>query len=84
MFSSSSIPRDYIFLQEPCRIFVDWPTWLESPISHSVNSDVQIYFIYLPSHAELLLFIFIAFRFLDSVMNYGRSKHVIKVNDFDR
>jgi hypothetical protein len=84
MFSFSSISRDYISLQEPSQIFVDRPAWLESPISHSVNSDVEIYFIYLMFHTALLLFIFIAFRVLDSSMNYGQSKHVIKVNNFDR
>jgi hypothetical protein len=58
--------------------------WLESPISHFANSDIQIYFIYLLSHTVLLLFIFIVFRVLDSIMSYGRSKHAIKVNYFDR
>jgi hypothetical protein len=84
MVSFSSISRDYISLQEPCQIFVDWSAWFESPISHSVNSDVQIYFLYLMSHTALLWFIFIDFRVLDSIMSYGRSKHVFKVNDFDR
>jgi hypothetical protein len=60
------------------------PALFELPISHSVNSDVQIYFIYLMSHTALLWFIFIALRVLDGIMSYGRSKHVIKVNDFDR
>jgi hypothetical protein len=84
MFWFSSISRDYIPLQEPYQIFVDQPASLESPISHSVNSDGQIYFIYLTSHTALLLFIFIAFRVLDSIMSYGQSKHVIKVNGFNR
>jgi hypothetical protein len=83
MFLFSSIPRDYISLQKPCRMFVDGLAWLESPISHSVNSDVQIYFIYLTSHVALLLFIFISFRVLNSIRSYGRSKYVIKVNDID-
>jgi hypothetical protein len=71
---------------KPCYTFVGRPAWLELTISHSVNYDVQIYFLYLTFHTALLLllFIFITFRALDSIMSYGRSKHVIKVNDFDR
>jgi hypothetical protein len=84
MFLYSSISMDSIYMQEPCQIFLDRPAWHESPISHSVNSDVQIYFIYLTSHTALLWFIFITFRVLDSIMTYGRSKHMMKVDEFDR
>jgi hypothetical protein len=82
--SFSSISRDYIALPAPCQIFMDRSTWLESSISRSPASDVQIHFIDLICHTALLLLIFIPFRDLDRIMSYDQSKRVIKVDTFDR
>jgi hypothetical protein len=40
--------------------------------------------LYLMCHIALLLLKFIAFRVLDSVVNYDQSKRVMKVDGFDR
>jgi hypothetical protein len=65
--------RDYISLHAPCRIFVDRPAWLESPISHSINSDVQIHFAYLTSQTVLLLLIFVSLPNILLPLIYGHS-----------
>jgi hypothetical protein len=84
MFSFSSISRDYISLQAPCQTFIDRPVWLESSISRSLASDVQIYFIYLMCHTALLFFMFIVFCVLQSIVNYDQSERVMKFNGLDR
>jgi hypothetical protein len=84
MFSFSSISRDYMPLQVPCHMVVDWSAWFESSIPRSLESDVQIHFIYLMCHAALMLLIFLSFCVLDSIVSYNQFKHVIKVGAFDR
>jgi hypothetical protein len=84
MFSFSSIFRDYISLQAPCQIFADRPARLGEPISCSLASDVQIYFIYLTSYTVLLLLIFITFCVLNGIASYGQSKRMIKIDGFER
>jgi hypothetical protein len=64
--------------------FVDRPAWLESPISHSVNSDLQIHFIYSTSHTVLMLTIFITPCILNSMVSYGRSKQVTRFDGSGR
>jgi hypothetical protein len=83
MFSFGSISRDYLSWQASCQVFVDRPAQFSSPISHSVNSDIQSNSTDLICHTALLLLIFIAFRVLGSSVNYDRSKRVIKVGGFD-
>jgi hypothetical protein len=82
--SFSSISRNYVSLQAPCQIFVNWSAWLESLISRSLASDVQIHCIYLMCYVALMLLIFITFCVLNSIVSYDRSKHVIQVGAFGR
>jgi hypothetical protein len=79
MFSLFSISRDYISLQAPCEIFVDRAAWLESPVSHSVNSDVQIHAISLMFHTVLLLSILISLRNILIPLTYGNSGFAIEL-----
>jgi hypothetical protein len=80
----SFISRDYISLQAPCQMVVNRSAWLESSLSRSLASNIQIHFIYLTCHISLTLLIFITFCALDNVVTYRRSKRVIKVGAFDR
>jgi hypothetical protein len=82
--SFSSISRDHISLQATCQIVVDRSAWLGQPICCSLVSDVQIHFVCLMSHAAVMLLIFVTFCVLTSLVNYGRSKRVMKVGSFDR
>jgi hypothetical protein len=38
--------KDYISLQAPSHVFIDWLARLREPISHSIESDIDILFIY--------------------------------------
>jgi hypothetical protein len=84
MFSISSISKDYISLQPVCEIVIDRPARLALPISLSLGSNIQVHFTHLMSHGALLPLIFTAFRLLDSIMSYGRSRSVIKFDKFDQ
>jgi hypothetical protein len=79
MFLFSSISGDYPSLQAHCQIFLDRAVWLESPVSHSVDPDIQIHFIYLTSHTVFLIFISISLRNILIPFTYGHSSFVIKL-----
>jgi hypothetical protein len=49
-----------------------------------MNFELSIHLAYLRWHAALLPLIFMAFRFLDSIMRYRRSKCVTDWNEFER
>jgi hypothetical protein len=78
-----SISRDYISLQAPCQILVDRLACLESPIYHSVNSDIQIHCTYLSSHTVGLQFIFISFWNIFILLAYGHSGFAIELSQPD-
>jgi hypothetical protein len=60
------------------------PEWLGSLIFHSINFLARTDSISLMCHTVLLLLTFIAFRGLDTNIGDGRSKRVIKFDEFDR
>jgi hypothetical protein len=75
--------KGYIPLQAPCPILVNGFIWLGSSISLSIDYIVHDKSIHAMCHTSLLLLTSIAFRLLDSVMSYDRSKLVNKVDEFD-
>jgi hypothetical protein len=57
--------------------------WLGSSISEFIDDSVHHESISLLCHTALLLLLSIAFRLLDSIVSYERSKRVIKINEFE-
>jgi hypothetical protein len=83
IFSISFMSRDRMSLQASCQILMNGFIWLESPNSYFIDHNVHNNSTYLTCHIVLLLLTSINFRVLDSIMSYGRSKGVIKSNEFD-
>jgi hypothetical protein len=63
--------------------FVDWFVIFGSPIPHSFGSDAHIDFIYVTCHTVLLPLIFAAFRVLDLIRSYDRSKCIIRLTEYE-
>jgi hypothetical protein len=70
-------------LQAPCQLFLDRSPRLWQLISHSIDFDIQLHFMNMTSDPSLLLVILVAFRVLNIIMSYGRSKCVIELNQFN-
>jgi hypothetical protein len=72
-----------ISLQALCQIFVGRSAWIRQRISRSLASDVRIHCLYLAYCTALLPVIFATFRVLNSIVNYSRSKRVMKLFESD-
>jgi hypothetical protein len=81
IFAISFISKDGISLQALCPIFVKRHMRFGQPISRSFRTVVPSYLVDLTCYSSLSSLLLAAFRALDSVASYGRSKWMIDVNE---